>query len=97
MATRTRRRHSREYKLEAVRLCENSGKSIAQISRELDVSANTLTRWRAELQADQQNAFRGNGKRTADAERIWQLERENERLKREREILKKVLAIVSQP
>ena len=57
MATTTRRRHTKEFKLEAVRLCENSGKSIGQISRELDVPRNTLSRWRVELRADQQEAL----------------------------------------
>jgi hypothetical protein len=46
---------------------------------------------------DPVEAFRGNGKRTVEQERIWQLEREVETLKREREILKKTLVIISQP
>lgn len=74
-----------------------SGKSMQRIAEELGIPRNMLHRWRAEYAHDSSEAFRGNGKRTAEQERIWQLERECERLKREREILKKVLGIVSQP
>jgi transposase len=92
---------SKEFKIEAVRLSQSSGKSDMQLARELGINRTSLKRWRDELAADQgagsSDAFRGNGKRSEEAERIWKLEREVESLKRERELLKKVLAIVSQP
>jgi transposase len=97
MMAKTRQRHSKEFKVETVRLLNDSGKSTRQISEELGIPRNTLNRWRAEFRADAAEAFRGNGHRTVEAERIRQLEREVERLRREREILKKVLGIVSQP
>lgn len=92
-----RRKFTAEFKCEAVRLANESGKSIQRVAEELGVPRNTLNRWRAEHASDATEAFRGNGKRTAEQERIWQLERECERLKRERDLLKKVLGIVSQP
>jgi transposase len=92
-----RKRFPKEFKLEAVRLLNESGKTRKQIAEDLGVAVNTLDRWRAEAASDPVEAFRGNGKRTAEQERIWRLEREVETLKREREILKKTLVIISQP
>lgn len=93
----SRRRFTREFKQEAVRLSQESGKSVRQIASELEIPRTTLDRWRAEYQKDARDAFRGNGHRTAEQQQIHDLQREVERLKREREILKKVLGIVSQP
>jgi transposase len=87
---------TKEFKQEAVRLSNESGKPVSRVAEELGVPRNTLTRWRAEAAADATEAFCGNGNRTAEQERIRQLEREVERLKQERAILKKVLGIVSQ-
>ena len=92
-----RRIFSKEFKLDAVRLITDSGKSVTQIAKDLGVPRNSLNRWKAELGADAREAFRGNGKRTEQEERIWRLEREVETLKREREILKKTLGIITQP
>ena len=92
-----RRRFTKEFKHEAVRQLKESGKTRKQICEDLGVSINTLDRWRAEAASDPDEAFRGNGKRTTEQERIWRLEREVQRLKQEREILKKTLAIISQP
>ena len=93
----TRRRFTREFKQEAIRLIQESGKSRSQIASELGIPRTTLDRWRTEYQKDAQDAFRGNGHRTSEQQQIHELQREVERRKREREILKKVLGIVSQP
>ena len=45
MAT-TRRRYTREFKIEAVRLLETSGKSASQIERELGIGKGNLWRWK---------------------------------------------------
>ena len=92
-----RRRFTKEFKIEAVRLTNNSGKTIRQVATDLAIPMTTLTRWRRELRSNANDAFRGNGKRTEEQEHLWRLERENETLRRERDLLKKVLAIVSQP
>jgi len=48
-----------------------------------------LGRWVKELESDDGQAFRGNGKLTSEQEEIRQLKAENKRLKMEKEILKK--------
>jgi len=92
-----RQKFTKEFKIEAVRLTNESGKTIRQVAVDLGIAINTLTRWRKEFRSNVGEAFRGNGKRTEEQEQLWRLERENETLRRERDILKKVLAIVSQP
>ena len=95
--TKTRRTYTREFKLEAVRLLETSGRSIAQIERELGIGAGCLSRWRKKFAEEGEQAFPGHGRLTPEQERLRQLERENEILRQERDILKKAVAIFSHP
>ena len=94
---KTRRKYTREFKLEAVRLSETSGKSAVQIERDLGIGAGCLSRWKREFAEEGENAFPGHGRLTPDQEHIRQLERENEILRQERDILKKAVAIFSHP
>jgi transposase len=97
MMTKTRRTYTREFKLEAVRLWQTSGKSAAQIEHELGIGSGCLYRWKRKLAEEGENAFPGHGRLAPDQERIRQLERENEILRQERDILKKAVAIFSHP
>jgi transposase len=89
------RRFSREFKQEAVRLIEESGKSVAEIAAELGVSDNSLYRWRQEFRRDGEQAFPGQGRLKADDEYVRQLEQELKIVKQERDILKKAVSIFS--
>lgn len=60
MATQ-RRRFSREFKVEAVRLVLERGVSAAQAARELGIHINVLRNWVREQRADPTHAFPGNG------------------------------------
>jgi transposase len=95
--TKTRRTYSREFKLEALRLVETSGKSVAQIERDLGIGKGCLYRWRDEFEAEGQQAFPGQGRLTPEQEELRRLKRENEILRQERDILKKAVAIFSHP
>ncbi len=44
-----RRKFSREFKLEAVRLIKDRGVAVAQAARDLDVHENVLRKWVREL------------------------------------------------
>jgi transposase len=87
------RRFSREFKQEAVRLIEESGKSVVEIAADLGVSDNSLYRWRQEFRRDSEQAFPGKGRLKADDEYVRQLERELKIVKQERDILKKAVSI----
>lgn len=70
------------------------GHSHAQVARDLDVSPSLLRRWRRKLEEDGEDAF-PRGRLKPDDQRLRDLERENRRLRMEREILKKALTIFS--
>jgi len=89
------RRFSREFKQEAVRLIEESGKSVTEIAEDLGVSDNSLYRWRQEFRRDGAQAFPGKGRLKADDEYVRRLERELKVVKQERDILKKAVSIFS--
>ena len=88
----TRRRYSREFKVEAVRLVRERGVSTAQAAWELDVHVNVLRGWVRAQRADPVHAFPGEGTQKPDSAEITQLKREVARLKMERDILKKAAA-----
>ncbi len=86
---------TKEFKEEAVRLAQISGKPIAQGARELGISDTSLHHWRKELAQHGKEAFPGSGPQTALAEEHRRLKRELERVQQERDRLKKVLSIFS--
>jgi transposase len=52
-----RKTYTQEFKREAVRLAQTSGKSIAQIARELGISDSSIHQWRKELAEQGPDAF----------------------------------------
>jgi transposase len=89
-----RRKFTKEFKEGAVRLLEESGREPGDIARELEVAVEYLYRWRTSVQkarARGQKAFPGQGR--PHDEEIAALKKENERLRQEREILKKALGL----
>ena len=91
----TRRRFSREFKLEAVALVTEGGLSVAQAARDLGIHENVLGRWRRQFEEDPEQAFPGKGRLRPQDEELARLRRENEILRQEREILKKAVGIFS--
>ena len=90
MGKEKRRIFSREFKLEAVRMCE--GRSTAEVARSLGINGNVLYRWRQAMEGEGADAFRGNGNRTSLEEENRRLKQENQQLRLEAEILKKAAA-----
>jgi transposase len=86
-----RRRFSREFKLEAVKLVRERGVSAAQAARDLDVHENVLRKWVKEF-GDPAQAFPGHGQMKPEQQEIERLRREVNKLKAERDILKKAAA-----
>lgn len=87
-----RRKFSREFKLEAVRLVRDRGVAVAQAARDLDVHENVLRKWVKEFAADPGHAFPGHGLMRPEQLEIDRLRREVAKLKAERDILKKAAA-----
>jgi transposase len=87
-----RKRFTREFKLEAVRLLEQGIKPAAQLARELGVPRNRLYKWQVEIGRAGKQAFPGSGRRPGADDELARLKRENEQLREERDILKKAAA-----
>ena len=92
MGTRKRKKYTKEFKNDAVKLVIKQGGSAAEVSRNLGIGPGTLQRWVREAKDLKEDAFPGNGKLTPEQEKIKKLEAEVKRLKMEREILKKATA-----
>jgi transposase len=92
MSEKKRKSYSQEFKMEAVRLIIEKGYTIAEASRNLGIEYSVLRRWKKQFSDDPQNAFPGKGRLKAKDEKLRQLQRELERVKEERDILKKALA-----
>ncbi len=88
MTNKDRKRFSREFKLEAIKLCDESGKPVAEIARQLDISVHQLRNWIFLSKKNGENAFPGSGKKDNDDE-LTRLRKEVKELRQERDILKK--------
>jgi len=87
-----RKKYSREFKQDAVRLVIEQGYNQSEAARNLGIDRGMLARWVKEVREDENEAFRGNGKLTTEGEELRRLREENRRLKMEREVLKKATA-----
>lgn len=88
----SRRRHSQEFKLEAVRQVVELGRSVSEVADALGVNRNMLTRWKAGFASGGIRLLAGKGKVSATEEENRRLRRELETAQQERDILKKALA-----
>jgi transposase len=70
------RAYEKEFKIEAVRLVQTSGKSINQVAKDLGISESNLSRWCRQHEEQGGQAFVGSGHQTAQEEEIRHLKRE---------------------
>ncbi len=97
-----RRVFTDEFKAEAVRLVTVEGHAARQVARDLGIHESLLRRWQRKLEARQARAAGVKASPAVAAsliveqEEIRKLKRENERLRMERDILKKAVAIFSE-
>ena len=90
--TPERRKFDKTFKAEALRMFDE-GQSVAQVAKSLNVSAQLLHTWKhAHKKQTQRQA--GNSELLAENER---LKAQLKRVEMEREILKKSIAIFTQP
>ena len=91
---KTRRKYTKEFKIETVRLMVDQGRTARSVAKDLGLNEAMLYQWKSQLLKDGDLAFPGNGKAA-----ISEIEAENRRLRKEladvkqdREILKKAAA-----
>jgi transposase len=88
---RARRKFTAEYKAEVVRLVRDGGKSIGQVSRELDLTESAVRHWVSQSAIDAVGGGTG-ALTTAERAELVALRREARTLRMEREILRKAAA-----
>lgn len=93
----TRAPYPQEFKDEAVKLYQQSGKRLQEIAADLGVSTNSLREWvrRAE-NGDSSKGISRSSLALDEREELKRLQRENRILREEREILKKAAAFFAQ-
>jgi transposase len=92
-----KRKYTREFKREAVRLYEASGKSMRTMEQELGITPYLLSKWVQQSREQEAAAFPGKGKLPEEDAELQRLRREVEILRQERDILKKAVIIFSEP
>jgi transposase len=95
---KTNKVYSEEFKREAVELLIHSGKPQAQVARELGCSDMSLSTWKRKyLQSLAPAKIDGQQQRPEELfSEIRRLQKENEYLRRQREILKKAMSILGE-
>jgi transposase len=87
-----RRKYTKEFKVDAVRLVIDQGRTIVDVAKSLGVAESVLSQWKRNYAKLSEQAFPGNGRRTAHDEEVWQLKKKLARAEQERDILKKAVA-----
>ena len=90
-----RRIYTAEFRQEALRLLERSGKGVTAVERELGITRGLLYKWQARYGQPGENGTVRVSVSELEAE-IRRLKRENTVLQEEREILKKAVKLFSQ-
>jgi len=82
--------YPKEFKLEAIRLMEESGRPASEIAMQLGIRRNQLYKWKEQMakKGDVASSQRGRPKKEYQSE-LATLKQELKRLKEENEILKK--------
>jgi transposase len=91
MAKRKRRAFTTEFKTQTVRLVRDSGKSIGEVARELDLTESAVRAWVRQATIDTGRGGAGL-LTTEEREELGRLRREVRTLRMERDILKKATA-----
>jgi transposase len=86
---RQRRYFSPEFKAQTVELIRETGKTIPEVCRDLDLSETAVRRWVQQADVDD---GRRDGVTSSERDELNRLRRENRVLREEREILKKAAA-----
>jgi transposase len=94
MSSKTGRRYDKEFKEDAVALVQ-SGRTAVAVARDLGVSDWTVRNWVKQAQQGALSQSKKLATETSEQRELRRLQQENEYLRRQRDILKKALAIVS--
>jgi transposase len=86
-------KYNKEFKIQTVQMMVDGGKTVAQVSRELDISDKTLYYWMKQYKQDPKHAFPGTGNLTPEDRELRDMKRKIRDLEEENAILKKAMSI----
>ncbi len=92
-----RKTYTREFKLQALRMLTDQGLSVAEVARRLGVGENCLRNWRQAARDQGEAAFPGHGNLPPAEDELRRLRAEVQRLRAERDLLKKAAAYFASP
>ena len=93
---RARRTFDTAFKLQVIKTIKEQGIPVSQVCRDLNLVDSAVRRWLAQYEGECNGQFTGAMPLTPEQQRIRQLERENQRLKEDVELLKKASAFFAQ-
>lgn len=93
MSSKHSRRYSPQFKREAVELYRRSGKSIVVVATEIDVAPESLRKWAKQQEIDDGQR---EGLTSTERDELRKLRSENQRLRMERDLLKRAAAFFAQ-
>ncbi|MPM22095.1 hypothetical protein SDC9_68545 [bioreactor metagenome] len=89
--------HDKQFKMAAVKMAQAEAQSVLNTAKELGVSASSLRRWINEYDEYGESAFPGHGNALFNSTyEIKKLQKQNEELKLENDLLKKLQAFLKQ-
>lgn len=94
MATK-RRKYTREFKLDAVRMVVENELTLSEVAKNLGIDRSLVGNWKKQFEADGSVAFPGNGRLKPEDDEVRRLRRELAQVREERDILGKALAYFS--
>ena len=89
MDKRSRRRFTKEFKSETVALIRHTGKSIAEVCRDMGLPGSSVHRWLAQAEID---SGQRDGLTTTEREELSRIRRELRVVREERDVLAKAIA-----
>ena len=90
-----KKQYDKEFKMNAIKLALESGKSIRSVARDLGIEANTLYHWKRVYRNEAEQAFPGKGNLKPEDEEQRRLKRRIAELEEENAILKKAMGYFS--
>ncbi|MFV8751175.1 IS3 family transposase [Nannocystaceae bacterium ST9] len=93
---RKRRTYTDQQKAEAVKIWRQSGKTIAEVARDLDLNQNSLRQWAKQEEVDARGPTETGPLTSEERDELQKLRRENRQLQMEREFLKKAGGLLRQ-
>jgi len=89
---RTRQKYTKEFKSDAVKLVIEQGYSTNEVGRRLGINQTNVSRWVREYRQENEPSVNSDATRSELENEVKRLHKENQRLRMEREILKKAAA-----